>query len=406
MSRIRTAADLDPEWLRGRPVLVRADYNLPVDELGKPTDPTRVDATVPTLETLRDAGARITIVSHLGRPRGERDPSCSLAPVARLLSERLRSTVPLVDAEPASDEAREAIGATSPGDAVILENIRFFPGEVTNDPGLSAALGDLAEGFVSDAFGVAHRAHASNVGAARVIGMRGGPVVAGRLMAQEVRFLKDVLRNPERPFVAVMGGAKISGKLELIRSILPRVDRLIVGGAMANTFLRALGIATGDSLVEEDLVPMARELLEEGGDKILLPVDCRVAAELTSTADPIDVDRARIGERQRVGDVGPNSLEIFAHELSRAATIVWNGPMGVFELEPFSNGTFRLAEVLARASDQGAVVVLGGGDSAAAAHAAGVAGRMTHISTGGGASLDLLAGNELPGIEVLETIEG
>ena len=405
MSRVRTVADLDPEWLRGRPVLVRADYNLPIDELGKPTDPTRVDATVPTLETLRAAGARITIVSHLGRPRG-RDPSCSLAPVASLLSERLRSTVPLVDAEPASDEAREAIGATLPGDALILENIRFFPGEVTNDPGLGAALGDLAEGFVSDAFGVAHRAHASNVGAARVIGKRGGPVVAGRLMAQEVRFLKDVLRNPERPFVAIMGGAKISGKLELIRSILPRVDRLIVGGAMANTFLRALGIATGDSLVEEDLVPMARELLQEGGDKILLPVDCRVAAELTSTADPIDVDRARIGERQRVGDVGPNSLEIFAHELSQAATIVWNGPMGVFELEPFSNGTFRLAEVLARASDQGAVVVLGGGDSAAAAHAAGVAGRMTHISTGGGASLDLLAGNELPGIEVLDTIEG
>ena len=404
MSRVKTLSDLEPGELLGRPVLVRADYNIPMDSQGMATDPSRVDATLPSLEALREAGAKVVLVSHLGRPDGIRDPSASLGPVARLLSGRLGTTVSLIETDPGSDETRRAIETTSPGDVVMIENIRFHAGETTNDLQLSEALGALADGFVSDAFGVAHRAHASNVGAAREILRRGGSAVAGFLMARELHFLSEALRDPARPFVAVMGGAKISGKLQLIRSILPRVDRLLVGGAMANTFLRALGMATGESLVEEELVPTARGLLEEAGDKLLLPVDCMVASELGPMAQPVEVDRAEIRSDQRVGDIGPRSRALFDRELSTAATVLWNGPMGVFELEPFSHGTSCVAEVLAEASDRGAVVVLGGGDSAAAAHAAGVAARMTHVSTGGGAALSLLAGTELPGVAVLETV--
>ena len=404
MSRVKTLSDLEPRELQGRPVLVRTDYNIPMGPQGMGFDLSRIDATLPSLEALREAGAKVVIVSHLGRPDGICDPSTSLGPVAQVLSGRLGTTVSLIETDPGSAETREAIETTSPGDVVMLENIRFHVGETRNDPQLSEVLGALADGFVSDAFGVAHRAHASNLGAAREILKRGGPAVAGFLMARELHFLSESLRDPARPFVAVMGGVKISGKLELIRSILPRVDRLLVGGAMANTFLRALGMATGKSLVEEALVPMARDLLEEAGDKLLLPVDLMVASELSPTAQPVKMDRAEIRSDQRVGDIGPCSRELFARELLGAATVLWNGPMGVFELEPFSQGTFYVAEVLADASDRGTVVVVGGGDSAAAAHAAGVAGRMTHVSTGGGASLALLAGTKLPGVAVLETV--
>ncbi len=404
MSRVRTLADLESEQLRGQPVLVRTDYNVPIDSDGSVADATRVGATLPSLEALRQVGAKVVLVSHLGRPDGVRDPSASLGPIAHLLSDRLGTTVPLIEAEPDSAEAREVVDSASPGDVVMLENIRFHPGETTNDPRLGEALSRLADAFVSEAFGVAHRTHASNVGAAAQIRKRGGPVVAGFFMDQELHFLSEALRDPPRPFVALMGGAKISGKLELIESILSRVDRLLVGGAMANTFIRALGLPTGDSLVEEELVPMARELLEEAGDKVLLPVDCIVTTEASAAAQT--VDRTTVGRDQRIGDIGPRSRAIFAGELANAATVFWNGPMGVFELEPLSTGTFDMARVLADAADRGTVVVLGGGDSAAAAHAAGVAARMTHISTGGGASLDLLAGNKLPGVAVLETVEG
>jgi phosphoglycerate kinase len=402
VSRVRTLSDLEPGELEGRGVLVRVDYNVPIDEAGAVGDATRVDVTLPSLTFLRDSGARVVLVSHLGRPGGTRDPSASLAPVAQLLSARLEAPVPLIEGDPRGTEVAEAVRAIPRGGIGLLENIRYDPGETKNDSQLAEALALIADGFVSDAFGVAHRAHASNVGAARMIRGKGGFAVAGFLMARELHFLSEALKDPARPFVAVMGGAKISGKLELIRAILKRVDRLLVGGAMANTFFRALGLETGLSLVEDDLVPMARELLEEAGDRLLLPVDCLVASELEPTARPRVVDRTDIGDGDRVGDIGPGSQALFGRELSGTETVVWNGPMGVFELEPFSAGTFFLAQTLAGLADEGAMVVLGGGDSAAAAHAAGVSERMTHVSTGGGASLDLLAGNELPGVSVLQ----
>jgi phosphoglycerate kinase len=386
--------------------MVRADYNVPIDPDGEVRVTSRVDATLATLEALRAAGARIVLVSHLGRPNGTRDPKLSLAPVARLLSDRLKCRVPLIEDTPGSPRPlEELVGAMAPRAVLMLENVRFHPGETRNDPELGRELGRLVDGFVSEAFGVAHRAHASNVGAARWVRDRGGPAVAGFLMARELHFLRETLRSPERPFVVVMGGAKISGKLELIRSVLDRVDRLLVGGAVANTFLKALGLETGDSLVEDDLVPMAADLLEVAGDKLLLPVDCVAADEIEEGAQPLVVDRSDIANTHRVGDLGPRSRAMFARELAGAATILWNGPVGVFELSPFREGTLFIGRALAEAADRGAVVVLGGGDSAAAANAAGVLDRMTHVSTGGGASLDLLAGNELPGVSVLETVD-
>lgn len=405
MTRIRTVSDLGPAELEGRRLLVRVDYNVPVEPGGTIGDTTRLERTLPTLELLVGAGARLVLVSHLGRPGGAPDPAASLAPVATALSERLRLEAPLVEGDPTSNGVQEAVGGLAPGGVLLLENIRFHPGETKNDPGLAQGLASLVDGFVGDAFGVAHRAHASNVGAARAIRERGGPAVAGLLMARELHFLRDSLRSPDRPFVAIMGGAKISGKIELIRAILPRVDRLLVGGAMANTFFRALGLETGDSLVEEDCVDLAADLLEEAGEKLVLPVDCVVADRITEEVETVEVERDGIEPGQRVADVGSGSRELFVREIEGAGTVLWNGPLGVFELEPFSGGTFRLARALADVADRGTTVVVGGGDSAAAANAAGVADRMTHISTGGGASLDLLAGRELPGVSVLENVD-
>ncbi|MSR23028.1 MAG: phosphoglycerate kinase [Gemmatimonadetes bacterium] len=402
---MRTLSDLTASDLQNRRLLVRLDYNVPLDGNGEVSDRTRIDATIPSIERLRRAGARVLLVSHLGRPGGQRAPSSSLRPIAAELSRTLGTPVPLLEDLPGTKALEAAVAALRPGEVALLENIRFHPGETRNDPDLCRSLADLADAFVGDAFGAAHRTHASTVGAARVIRDRGGPVVAGVLMARELHFLDRALRTPGRPFVAIMGGAKISGKIDVIRAILPRVDRLLVGGAMANTFLRALGFETGASFVEEDRVPMARDLMEEAGDKLLLPVDCVVADELTPADRTRDVDRAELPSGVKIGDIGPRSREIFSREASRAATVLWNGPLGVFEIAPFSRGTFHLARSLAEAADRGAVVVVGGGDSAAAAQRAGVAHRMTHISTGGGASLDLLAGKELPGVAVLDTVE-
>jgi len=403
VSRIRTLSDLRDADLRGRRFLVRVDYNVPLSGSGGVTDSVRVDATLPSLRRLRDAGARTILVSHLGRPDGDRDASASLKSVAALLSERLGVHVPLLDAAPGSPELLAAVDGIEDGGVVLLENIRFHTGETSNDPEFAAALAELADDFIGDAFGVAHRAHASNVGAAEAIRARGGGAVAGLLMAREIHFLREVLREPERPFVAIMGGAKISGKIDLIRAILPKVDRLLIGGAMANTFLRALGLETGESLVEEDRVDLARELLEEAGEKLLLPVDCVVAERIEAGVATRNIDRTALRPGDRIGDIGPETRELFAREVAGAGTVLWNGPMGVFELLPFARGTFHLAGVLADLADSGGTVVVGGGDSAAAAQAAGYATRMTHISTGGGASLDLLAGEDLPGITVLET---
>lgn len=405
MSRTRTLTDLSAEDLRGRRVLARMDYNVPLTGNGVITDPIRAESTLPTLERLRAAGARVILVSHLGRPRGA-DLRFSLDPVARFLTGRLGFQVPLLPEPPGSPELTERMEALENGEVVLLENVRFFPGETENDPGLGEALGRLGEVFVGDAFGTAHRAHASNVGAARSVQARGGPAVAGLLMERELRFLREAMREPARPFVAVLGGAKISGKIDVIEALLPQVDRLIVGGAMANTFFRALGLDTGASLVEEERVAMAGELLERAGEKLLLPVDCVVADTLEEDAVTRSVPRTEIGERERVGDIGEKSRELFCREIRTARTSLWNGPLGVFELSPFAEGTFAVARALAEATDAGATTVVGGGDSGAAADAAGVTDRLTHVSTGGGASLELLAGAPLPGVDVLDQIEG
>lgn len=403
-SRTRTLNDLDPAALQGRRVLVRVDHNVPLDDQGQIVDPIRIRSTLPTLRILRDAGAVTLLVSHLGRPDGQADPAASLAPVAAWLSQALETEVPLLAAPPGSAELRDAVDRLEPGQVALLENIRFHPGETKGDASLAEELAALADGFVSDAFGAAHRAHASTVGAAKAIRERGGFAVAGTLMERELRFLRDALRAPARPYVAVMGGAKISGKIDLIEAILPEVDHLLVGGAMANTFFRAMGLETGDSLVEPDRVELAGELLERAGDRLLLPVDVVVAPTLEETSRTTEKARTEVLPGDRIGDIGPRSRALFAERISNAGTVVWNGPMGIFERTPFASGTFAVAHALAEATDRGTLSVVGGGDSAAAAEAAGVAARMSHMSTGGGASLDLMAGRALPGVEVLERV--
>lgn len=283
----------------------------------------------------------------------------------------------------------------------MLENTRFLPGETANDPELAASWAELGELFVNDAFGTAHRAHASTAGLALAMRSRGHDAVAGILMARELRFLEEVLRMPARPFVAIIGGAKISSKIGVISSLLPRVDRLLIGGAMANTFFRALGLDTGASLVEEDSIDLAKGLIEEGGERLVLPIDCIVADEVSDDAETRTVAREDVSGDDKILDIGPETTEAYSDMVSRARSIVWNGPMGVFEIEAFAHGTVAVAEAVAKACDQGALGVLGGGDSAAAAERAGVVHRLTHVSTGGGASLELLAGAALPGVDAL-----
>jgi len=402
---VSTLRELDDTELRGVPVLVRVDFNVPFTDSGGVSDDTRIRAALPTLRHLREAGARSVLASHLGRPDGAPDPAYSLRPVAERLADLLEAPVPLLEDPPGSPELGAAVDGLPDGGVALLENVRFLPGETSNDPELSRALGELAGVFVGDAFGTAHRAHASTVGAPEAIRARGGRAVAGFLMERELHFLAETLESPERPFVVVMGGAKISGKIDLIEAILGRADRILVGGAMANTFFRALGLETGRSLVEEDRVEVAGEILERAGDRLILPVDCVVADEISATAITRTVDRGEVGTDDRIGDIGDRTREVFGREIARGRTLVWNGPMGVFEMPPFAGGTHHVASALALAADGGAVVVVGGGDSAAAAEQAGVAARMTHISTGGGASLDLMSGMDLPGVDVLERKE-
>jgi phosphoglycerate kinase len=399
-ARKKTLAQLAAADLRGRRVLVRADLNVPLEESGVVGDDTRIRATVPTLEALTAAGARTVVLSHLGRPKGGPDPRYSLRPVARRLEELLGKRVAFCDV-PVGDAATAAVGKLEDGEVLLLENTRFHPGDEKNDAGLSAAWAALADVFVNDAFGAAHRAHASTTGVADEVRRRGGLAVAGLLLERELKFLSDALEDPERPFVAVLGGAKISGKIDVIQALLPRVDRLLIGGAMANTFFRALGLEVGASLVEEDKVPLARETMQEGADRMVLPVDCMVAEQISDDAQPRSVPRDGVRSGERIGDIGSVSRSMFAKELAGARTIVWNGPMGVFESPPFSGGTLALAHAVADATDRGALTVVGGGDSVSAVEAAGVAERITHISTGGGASLELLAGVELPGVAAL-----
>jgi len=392
--------DLAESRLDGARVLVRVDYNVPVED-GQVTDDTRIRATLRTLRYLSSRRARTVLVSHLGRPKGKRDARYTLAPVAERLRRLIDVPVTFVE-DTVGSEARAAVEALQPGAILLLENVRYLPGEESNDPELCRQLADLADLYVNDAFGTAHRAHASTTGVAEVVRERGGPAVAGFLMERELRFLGSALAEPKRPFVAILGGAKISGKIDVIESLLPRVDQLIIGGAMANTFFRGLGLETGDSLVEEDRVEMGRDLMRRAGEKLMLPTDCVVADRAEAGANITVVERDAVRPGSRILDIGPRSVNAFATVIARAATILWNGPMGLFEIPDFAAGTVGIARAAAKATEKGTVTIAGGGDTAAALEKAGLSSSLAHVSTGGGASLEFLEGRQLPGVAALD----
>ena len=396
----KTIRDLRDTDLRGKRALVRVDFNVPLDSKGQITDDTRIRAALPTITSLRDRGARVVLLSHLGRPKGKPESKYSLEPVSRRLAELLPDEqVGFIE----STDTDEALKATRQGPAVVLlENTRFLGGEETNDERLSRGLAELGDVYVNDAFGSAHRAHASTEGVARYL----KPAVAGLLMEQELQYLGGAVADPKRPFVAVLGGAKISGKIDVIENLLPKVDRLIVGGAMACTFFRAMGLETGKSLVEDDRVRMAKELLESAGKKLELPNDACVAPSLDDTSHSRAVRRNAIRADEAMFDIGPESARHFAEVIEDAKTVVWNGPMGVFEKPPFDAGTRAIAQAMAQATKRGATTVVGGGDSAAAVAELGLDSGMSHVSTGGGASLELLEGKMLPGVAALDDRSG
>jgi phosphoglycerate kinase len=388
------------EQLRGRRVLVRVDYNVPIDN-GTVSDDTRIRATLPTLHHILHGGARAVLMSHVGRPKGSWRDDMSMAPAAARLGELLDARVRFVR-DVVGPQAHAAADELRAGEVLVLENVRFLAGEETNDPKLSEALAGLGDLYVNDAFGAAHRAHASTVGVAEVMKQFGRRAVAGLLMERELRFLGEVLENPARPFTAILGGAKISGKIDVIENLLPRVERLLIGGAMANTFFRALGLETGRSLVEDERIDMARELLQRAEDRIVLPVDCVMAGEAKAGARTWVVDRDDVPREAAILDIGPKSTATFRNFIEASRTILWNGPMGMFEISEFAAGTRGIALAVADATRAGAVSVVGGGDTASAVEMTGVADQVTHVSTGGGASLEFLEGRTLPGVAILD----
>ncbi|HEU4799560.1 MAG TPA: phosphoglycerate kinase [Gemmatimonadales bacterium] len=387
---------LDPAALDGMRALVRVDFNVPLKD-GRVGDDTRIRAALPTIRWLRDAGARIVLLSHLGRPRGKPDPAQSLRPVAKALESLLGSPVVFLD-DPLSEDAVRETRRLPRGGVALAENTRFHAGEETNDAELARRFAALGDFYVNDAFGSAHRAHASTEGVAHLL----KPAVSGLLMQKELRYLGDALDQPKRPFVAVLGGAKISGKIDLIEALLPKVDEILIGGAMACTFFRAMGLETGKSLVENDRVDMASALLARGGRKLVLPSGAVIAQALTPGAETRSVQRDDIPEGWAMYDIDAMSEQDFGAIIDQAGTVIWNGPMGVFETPPFDHGTRAIARSMAHASARGAVTIVGGGDSAAAVSEAGLEDQMTHVSTGGGASLEFLEGKPLPGVAALD----
>jgi len=392
----RDVSSLEP---RGRRVLVRVDFNVPVEE-GRVADDTRIRASIPTLRWLCDHGARVILMSHLGRPKGGPEPKYSLAPVAARLHELMDRPVAFAS-DCVGAPAEAAVATLTDGDLLLLENLRFHPEEEANDPGFAARLAALGELYVDDAFGTAHRAHASTEGVPRLC----RPAVAGFLIERELEYLGKALDHPRRPFAAVLGGAKISGKIEVIHALLGKVDRLLIGGAMMFTFARAQGLATGRSLVEEDRVPLAASLIDEAkarGVELVLPVDCLVSSAVDGSAPSRAVSLGGLGPSDIGVDIGPETVRRFAERLRDAGTVLWNGPMGIFEVPAFAEGTIQVARTLAEIGSRGAITVVGGGDSVAAVQQTGLSERFTHLSTGGGASLEFLEGKVLPGIAILD----
>ncbi|MDX1416349.1 MAG: phosphoglycerate kinase [Candidatus Promineifilaceae bacterium] len=399
----KTITDID---VQGKKVLVRVDFNVPLsskdpDDNITVTDDTRIRAALPTLQYLLDHDAALILCSHLGRPKSAEDRQFAMDPVADTLAVVLDRPVIKVD-EVVGEKAAAAAADLSPGDVLLLENTRFEPGEKKNDPELAEKLAAMADVYVDDAFGSAHRAHASTEGVAQAMRAKGGPAVAGFLMGKELEALGTAVGSPPHPYVAIMGGAKISDKIKLIDNLLSKADKILIGGGMANTFLAAQGFNMGQSLVEKEALPEARSLLDAAASRLILPVDVVVTKEFAADApgETVDVDSLR--NDQMALDIGPNTLHLFYEELQGVRLVVWNGPMGVFEFERFAEGTNQLAFMLADLVEDGAQVMIGGGDSAAAVRKADLTDKMTHVSTGGGASLELLEGKELPGIAALD----
>ncbi len=384
----KTIQDID---VQGKKVLVRVDFNVPLKD-GNVSDDTRIRGALPTLNYLLEQGAALILCSHLGRPKDGPDPAFSLRPVAEYLDGLIEAKVSFVD-DCIGPKVSEAAANLLPGQVLLLENTRFHIGEKKNDPDMAKEMASLAEIFVNDAFGTAHRAHASNVGVAAYL-----PAVAGFLLEKEIRYLGQAIADPKRPFVAILGGAKVSDKIGVIQNLLIKADSILIGGGMANTFFKAEGYPMGDSLVEAEALDAARQFLETGKERLRLPVDMVIADAFEAEANSKTMNVGPVPDGWRILDIGPDTVEGYARVLASAGTIVWNGPMGVFEFPKFARGTFQLAKAVAESP---ADSIIGGGDSVAAVTQSGLAQKITHISTGGGASLEMLEGKELPGLAAL-----
>ena len=389
----KTIKDID---LKGKKVFVRCDFNVPLDENGIITDNRRIVGALDTIKYLLDQNCKIILCSHLGRPKGEVKPEFSLAPVAKELSKLLGKEVKLAK-DVIGENAKELTSNMKNGDIVLLENVRFDPREEKNDPEFSKELASMAEVFVNDAFGTAHRAHSSTAGIAEYL-----PAVSGFLIEKELKFLGSALENPERPFVAILGGKKVSDKIGVINSLLEKVDTLMIGGAMAYTFFKAQGYNVGNSICELDKLDLAKELMEKAekkGVKLMLPIDTKLGKEFDPNTETKTVSWTEIPDGWEGFDIGEKTIELYKNELKNAKTVIWNGPVGLFEFDTFAIGTNEIAKTLSEMTD--CTTIIGGGDSAAAVEKAGLAEKFTHISTGGGASLEFLEGKKLPGIECL-----
>lgn len=384
----KTIKDID---VKNKKVLMRVDFNVPVKE-GVVGDDTRIRAALLTIQYLLDQGAAVILASHLGRPKSKVMPEFSLKPVAEHLSSLLGKPVEFAD-DCLGESARKGAKVLLPGQVLLLENTRFYAGEEKNDPEMAQQLASLADVFVNDAFGTAHRAHASTEGVARYL-----PAVAGFLLEKEIKYLGQAIDNPQRPFVAILGGAKVSDKIGVIKNLLQKADTILIGGGMANTFFKAQGYTTGDSLVEDDVLDTAKELLAQGGDKVKLPVDVVVADAFAEDANSKIIQAGPVEDGWRILDIGPETVKHYAKVIKKAGTVIWNGPMGVFEFKKFALGTFGIAHAVA---DSSCVSVIGGGESVAAIQESGLADEITHISTGGGAALEMLEGLVLPGVAAL-----